>query len=100
VETAKQSDVAESLGAATNNGTCCEGAVAGVSEPSAEHQEINEDSYDPNVTCPYCQDETMPAQEMECAGWGLEVTQTCPECGRRWYETWHLIGVDLERDAK
>jgi hypothetical protein len=38
----------------------------------------------------------MPEKEMEWTGWGLEIKQTCQECGRRWYETWHLTRVDLE----
>lgn len=59
--------------------------------------QMSEENYEPNVSCPYCEDETMPEQEMEWAGWGLQVTQTCPKCGRRWYETWHLVRVEDDR---
>lgn len=66
----------------------------------SEPQPVNEDSYDPNVTCPFCRDETMPTQEMEWTGWGLEVKQTCPECRKSWYENWGLESVDLHEEGK
>lgn len=50
--------------------------------------------YEPNVTCPFCGEDTLPSHELEWADKELTITQHCPQCDKEWYEIWELKRIE------
>jgi len=63
-------------------------------------KEVTLNDYEPNVSCPYCQEQGDISSSQWLVGKEMTVWQYCCVCQKAWQETWTLSKVEMAETAE